>query len=122
MTVSPEDTVAAWADAWCRLDAEAVSALFTDDATYTAALSGTLRDLPRGFRAATRTWRECRLDDLEVAEGQADDEAAVVRATYRFAGRTRHGKEVAYSAEATFRLLATDQGWRIQDFHESSVP
>lgn len=119
---APEATVAAWAEAWRQLDADAVFDLFTADATYVAALSGAVPDLRRSFTAATRTWTECRLDDLEMWPEGEDSGVASVRATYQFLGVTRRGTEVTYAAAADFRLRAIDGDWRIQSFVESLLP
>jgi ketosteroid isomerase-like protein len=124
---SPVETVQAWADAWRRLDAAAVAALFSDDATYVGALGGTLHDLPRRFEAAARAWRECRIDGLRPVLESCPGDAAVVRATYRFSGVTRSGRRVAYTAAATFRLRRVAENdavggggdWRVTAFEES---
>lgn len=118
--MTPLDAVEAWAAAWRGLDAGALSALFTDDATYVAAISGELIRFKRAFAVAARAWRECRIDDLDAAVDASTERIAVVRATYQFGGRTVSGSEVAYRAAATFVLRREEaEEWRISRFHES---
>jgi ketosteroid isomerase-like protein len=118
---APLATVEAWAEAWRHLDHVAISALFTDDATYVGALSGELRELPRTFAIATRTWRECAVDQLDATLDAEVGSLAAARASYTFSGTTRHGTVMAYEAAATFvlRRLPAESDWRILRFQES---
>jgi ketosteroid isomerase-like protein len=91
-----------------------------------AVLSGEVSDLRRSFVAATRTWADCRIDDLDTAVEAQSGDMAVVRATYRFSGTTRRGSAVSYAAAATFvlqRMRPADgngePAWLITRFHES---
>lgn len=119
MTASAVATVETWAEAWRRLDAHEVTALFADDATYVAALSGEVTNLPRAFAAAARIWVTCLVDGLDAVVDAQSGDLAVVRATYRFSGTTRRGAEVSYDAAATFVLRRTPTAWCITRFHES---
>jgi len=119
VTASAVAPVEAWAAAWQRLDAQEVTALFAEDATYVAALSGEVVNLPRAFAAAARIWATCQVDNLHAAVDAESGDVAVVRATYRFTGTTRRGAEVSYDAAATFVVRRTPAGWCISRFHES---
>jgi len=116
---SSSEVVGLWAEAWSRLDTDAVARLFADDATYVAALSGEVSDLRRAFRVAGRAWAECRIDGLEVSVVSDGGDVVVVAATYRFTGTTRRGAEVAYDAAATFVLRRAAGRWLIVRYHES---
>lgn len=117
--VTPLEAVHAWMAAWERLDADAVAALFSADATYVSAWYGELDRLPRRFALAARRWTRCRIEVLALSAVE-DGALALAWGRYRFGGTERGGAERRYEAHFTFGLARQGRGgWRLTRLHES---
>lgn len=116
---SPADVVNAWAQAWNDRDADALTALFAQDATYLAAIEGVIDEPQRAFKIGCRVWTTVEIDLRRVRIEELGT-TALAEVDYSFRG-IRRGVVTGYDAEVTFVLVRSEGTWRIRRFHESLV-